>query len=545
MIANKVDHRDRLDVLSPAFCVKLFFYKYKVVAVFGLLFSAILYFFMMTHQLTNTFDALWHQNYYHAAATEFSSGRWLLFFVDKIMMGLHADPIASLFALALFVVGFIFVLELLDVRNSFISCLTLALFLSSTLVSNTLSYRYASVGYALAYFLSILALYAAMRVENTFLAVCVSGLFLGLSMSCYQAYSAVFCTVAVCYIISRCAHDNEQDLDKTGSLRQILLRICVSLAIGALFYVTSLCLALLLSRSSLSDYNGVDALTLRQFIVQLPRSFIRTYKAFGAYFFLDKLKINRLQPFGIFWLLLALFMTAIVVMSIRVWKIKKLRLLPLLSAVASLPVSASVYMLLIGDKLELQMTAGLAMLVPLFLIIAFANLGDKKSIRTLTVILSFALLYGGAMQVWFDQEAMYEGQNASETIMEQVLSDLEDENLLSSEYQYYFIGVPSENPLFCVSDVYYCSNAYAQIGNFWVSGNCSQMSYEGLLSKRMGIKLDFLYTSYDTVSDEVDVSSLPIFPNNGYITMVNEKTILVKISEYKPYQGDSKYVFNN
>ena len=90
----------------------------------GLSFAVVLYGLMMAQQLTNTFDGLWNQTYYHAGLPELTSGRWLLHYIDKLTLGLHADPITSLAALALFLVGFLLVLRLLGVEDPVVSALS-------------------------------------------------------------------------------------------------------------------------------------------------------------------------------------------------------------------------------------------------------------------------------------------------------------------------------------------------------------------------------------------------------------------------------------
>ena len=180
-----------------------FFKDYGSTAIFGLLFGTILYSLMMTQQLTNTFDGLWLQNSYYAGIGELSSGRWLLAYIDKFLMGIHADPITSIAALAFFVTGFLFVLDLFQLENKPGRILCLVLFISSTLISVTLSYRFTSLGYALAYLFSALSIYAVVKIRNPVMSVGIAGVLLGLSMSCYQAYLAVFCIVAVFYAIFR------------------------------------------------------------------------------------------------------------------------------------------------------------------------------------------------------------------------------------------------------------------------------------------------------------------------------------------------------
>ena len=119
----------------------------------------------------------------------------------KLVMGTHADPVISIVALALYVIGFLFVLDLFNPTRKSVQCLCMALFISSTLISTTLSYRYTSLGYGLSFLLAVLSIYAIIKIRNHYFGICISGILLGLSMACYQAYLATFCIIAVFYAI--------------------------------------------------------------------------------------------------------------------------------------------------------------------------------------------------------------------------------------------------------------------------------------------------------------------------------------------------------
>lgn len=509
-------------------------------AIFGLVFGALLYSLMMTHQLTNTFDGLWIQNFYHAGLSELTSGRWMLYFVDKLTMGLHADPVASLAALSLYVLGFVLVLELFHVENKSVSFLCIALWISSTVICNTLSYRKTSLGYGFAYLFSVVGVFSAVMIKNRIGAILLSGLSICLSMACYQTYLGVFCIVALFYLIWLCSRRNAEG---TPSIMHSLVRFSCSLVAGAVFYLISLHFFLYLNDAALSSYNGANSITLSGLICGMPENIYKTYRYFGIYFFTEALKLNRLQSFGIFYLLLALLIGSIVMIGIRAWKISKWRVILPLFAVPAIPIACNAYMLLAGNKLELQMTAGLAMLIPLTMIIVFSCIPRKQAPQLLCILICSALVYGNAMQVWFDQEAMYEGRNACHTIATQIVEDLKDNDLLSADYEYFFVGAPARNDYFAVSDIYACANGYAQMGNFWTAGSCLQLSYHGLINKWMGFNLPFSssYLFYDNVSDQYDVESLPVFPNDGYITVFDDHLVVIKISEYEAYCEYSSY----
>ena len=61
------------------------------------------------------------------------------------------------------------------------------------------------------------------------------------------------------------------------------------------------------------------------------------------------------------------------------------------------------------------------------------------------------------------------------------------------------------------------------------------MSYKGLIGKHMGLDMQMSYSFYGDIERRVDISALPQFPNDGYISMIDEKTVIIKIGEYEKY----------
>lgn len=505
-----------------------------------MIFSIILYSMMMSQQLTNTFDGLWYQNYLLAGDGELSSGRWMLRFIDKISMGLHADPITSIVTLFLFILGAILILDLFGITDKLISFLFVALLTSSATVSITLSYRFTSMGYGLAFLLAVFGIYGLMQIRSNILAVGLSGISLGLSVACYQAYLGVYCVIAVYYIIFLVSKDPSDNNSGTILLHAIAKTV-IAIVIAVLFYFVSLRLLLKYYSVSLSDYNGIGNISLFSTIQGIPNSIIKSYRYFFLFFFRNTLKINILSRYGVFYIFFALALLMLVLNGIKLWKANRTgSVLSVLFAVC-IPVAANAYMLIAGNKLELHMAVGLAMVIPLTILPAF-SLFKTKWARSLCIVYCFLLIYGSSVQVWIDQEAMYEGSNACETIATQILDDLEEEELLSTDKEYFFVGVPIKNEFFSVSNIYRSyANGYAQMGNFWVAGRCCQMSYYGLINKRMGFNLPRSEYSDEEFAEDETVISMPTFPNKGYIMEIDEKTVLIKVSDYGGYIGESKY----
>ena len=61
----------------------------------------------------------------------------------------------------------------------------------------------------------------------------------------------------------------------------------------------------------------------------------------------------------------------------------------------------------------------------------------------------------------------------------------------------------------------------------------------------MGINLPVSDLLYEDIAAKTDVSEMPVFPSDGYIQLLDEHLVVIKISEYKAYSGDSKYVLGS
>lgn len=67
------------------------------------------------------------------------------------------------------------------------------------------------------------------------------------------------------------------------------------------------------------------------------------------------------------------------------------------------------------------------------------------------------------------------------------------------------------------------------------------MSYNGLIEKYMGFNLPMSYLYYEDIVKEINVSEMPEFPKDGYITLIDDHVVVIKISEHKEYMEYSDY----
>ena len=136
-------------------------------------FTAVLYSFFMVNQLSNTWDGFWHQDYHVASHHEISCGRWLLPVFDKILRGLHLEPINTLAVIALFAASFVVALYALDISDSAMTVIGGVVLFSSPILSAVISYRYVAVAFGVSCLLSCVGSAICIKLRNNVAAVLV------------------------------------------------------------------------------------------------------------------------------------------------------------------------------------------------------------------------------------------------------------------------------------------------------------------------------------------------------------------------------------
>lgn len=496
--------------------------------VFGMIFSIVIYSTFMTQQLTNTYDGLWRQSYSEAGDWERSLGRWLLHEVDIIHKGLHLDPMTSIMTLAAYVLGFVLILDLLNVRNKVISCVSMALFLSSTLVSIVLSYRMTSFAYGLSFFASIAAIYLLNKIKGANMRVAAAAICICASMSLYQAYFDAFCLVALFYLIY-------QIMILKINIKQFisyLINLVESVIIGIILYVFTMSVSLRRRNITLSDYHGANSSGSADTIKSIPNSIIRAYKEFFGYYFNPQSKgffINAFQNFNLLWFAFVIAFILVVFAGIKIHKECEKPLFILYCVTVLLMPLASNFVLIMAPMADfsLQITVGLAIFLPMAVVLMDSLTDINKYVTGVIIALLLIISGGNVLQVQLDQNAMLDGKNACTTMAYQIIDDLKDQNLLDSEL--FFVGTMADNPKFFKSELFNKANRYAQVGHFALGGNCMRQSYYGLFDRLLGVDLHFSDVDYEQLAYEEDIAAMPSYPYDGYIKTRDDK-VIVKIN---------------
>ncbi len=497
--------------------------------IFGFVFSVIIYSTFMTLQLTNTFDGLWRQNYDYKGDWELSLGRWFQPYIDKLHLGMHTDPLTSLISISFFVFGMIVILDLFNIHKRIISYTSMAIFLSSTLVSITLSYREFSIMYSLSFLLSTIAAHLMFDSVRRWLSVMISAILLCITMGIYQPYVAIFC-VLVAFKVLVCDACSES----THSILRYIVDTLLSIVAGAILYLSLLFIKMHRHNVELSNYHSASSSLRFDTFLKLPHNIFRMYRLFIQYFVCSQdnlgYTVNVFQKHGLLLLFLLVSIAIIVMIAIKKIVNNGHRLVVYFIAALFIPIACNVELLLATDQdLQLHMTVAIALYPALVLIAFYKAFSEKKRFIGIVLALYTLIIFGNVLQIQLDQNAMYEGYNATYTMIADIIHDLNDKNLISKEYEYFFVGCPRNNEFFYVSPLYDRANNYGQVGRFWLSGNCMVQSYNGFINRRMGYNIYISNTNYEEYAEDDKVIKMPSYPENGYITQ-RDQEIIVKIS---------------
>ncbi len=267
------------------------YFTCALACVFGL----VLYSQLMSHQLVNAYDGLWEYTYHSAGKWELSLGRWFWLYLDKIRFGINNDPWTSILTIILFSIGMCVISDIFCLEDKKVSFITSALFISSTAVCVSLSYRYMSPIFGVAFLLSVLAVWVIIKMNKIALPVLLGSFMVALSMGAYQAYLGCTCLIIVGYLLWQLYCTDVQ----WKQLGIYVGKSAAMLSIGGILYVLLLKVHLIIFQTSLSNYNGADTYSLWNSIKKLPVTIKNAYSIFFMYFFKDLYRTNMLQSYRI------------------------------------------------------------------------------------------------------------------------------------------------------------------------------------------------------------------------------------------------------
>ena len=514
--------------------------------------SGILYSELMINQLTNDYDGLWENSFHNAGAWEISLGRWFWQYISRARFGTSSDPYTTLITLAIMAAGLLLLFDLWHVSGRYIIFLSGMLFLSNAAICFELSYRYMSPTFGAAFLLSIMSVWCFKKIDRTVVSILAGSLCIAFSMGSYQAY---ICCTTVAFLTALLI-DLSRNTD-WESIARFSARSIAGILLGGFEYIAILNIYLRKHNLEMSVYQGADSYSIANSLQCLPTSIYKAYQIFVLYFKGILFKINRMQGKHIFAFLFILLLIRMIFVFWDIYAKSRIKaVLFVLLCFLYPPAALSVLMIATDAVFALQMSCGPALFLSA-LPCLFCQKNEKpaetdvksdtqtedlsprnnlrklykkcrKLFNLIFILFMSAVLYGSIFQVIIDQNTMYEGRIATENVADMVVDRLLQEDLISSEYRYVFVGTPCSSPLYAIDSNYEYANIYALYGA-WYSGHNGAKSWRGVIRYRKGLNLNVVSDpEYNILSSSETIADMPQFPKTGSI-MLDGDIVYIKI----------------
>ena len=542
-----------------------FYNKWKKFFFINLAVSIFSYFMLISLQLLNQLDAIWHYGYGGAGNWERNLGRWVLPYLDDLRFGLLTDPFCSVLALSLFILGNIILFVIIgwepDKFRTYAVCF---IFLVSTSVGAWLSFRYTSANYAVAYMFAILAVYFCKcnikisRFEQLFgkradvaanaLVVVVASICIMLSLGSYQAFFDSTCLVMLLAFMLMLYRGND-----SKELFSFFVKSVISIVFGAILYFVGLKITFAkYGIEQLNSYNEGNSLGILNSFVKIPDTIGSTLYYFRKYFFDTMFRWNRLQEHGAFRILIfGLLITALIVATVRIAKSNIIYAVLFVICALLLPVATNIVLFVATESyLSIQMTNGLAMFIAVAFVLVFEILLDenviksdsnnsivlvktqvlRKIVSVVVVATSILVIYGNYISVQIDQEACREGTTGTVTLAREMLDSLKNLGYADKGGQVCFVGTPCGNERFMYSEIYPMANELMQFGNWGNAASTHGQTWVGIYREYLGYFVEPCSNeTYEAIIERDDVATMPMYPRAGSIKEI-DGIIVIKVS---------------
>ena len=482
---------------------------YKLVILVSLVVALVIHLPLITKNIL-TADVLLNTGYYSGYSWEISLGRFGLYLVGLFKGFLVLTQLEIFLSILLFLGSIILIFDLFEIKNKVIQVLCGVLVSVSPVVSATLLFHYCSFAYALAFFLSVLAVYLLVKSKNKFLKYVIPSFLITFSLSMYQAYLAIPLTLLLlCWMI--------QILKEKFHWKEFFLSFGI-VVLGALFYFILMKLSLLVFHVDLSSYRGASQFGIDT-ILDIPSRIILAYQSFYQYYFTDSIVSNSNMFMQIFYIVF--------------YKNKvsfKYSLLFLFFFLL-IPVFVNVVVIVLPDT-EMQLLMSSGYLLVFFFVCYFMQ--DKKVFSILTVFLFSFIIRGYIIQ----DSATYQTLEHTYKKTYQIASDIRNQiNELGYKKQVMIAGNLDQNAYYHKESSTELRNistyTYGFVSNyslFWDEYTNMKNGWSHFLEQELGTSITFVSSdTYQEILDSSEYQKMECYPGDKSIQLIDD-VIVVKIS---------------
>lgn len=489
--------------------------------VFAIITGTLVYFTMMSNNLVNNLDGIWHPSRFIAGDWEISLGRGLLRYVDRARFGIVSTAWNSILAFIFLGIADVLIIKVFKIEKTVFAYLLIFLSIVNPVISESLTYSFTSVDYALSFLFIVIAFVLVVseskrKIVNYILAaVCF-----GASMALYQAYICVFAVLILYYLMAR--------LNNKYTLKDVLPQGGIALGVfvgGGLCYLLITKLLLWRAGVTLSDYKGAGNVSIISIIVNLPISILNAYKEFFRYVITQRMNI-KMEFSGIMMIILAVVIIGLIIYGII--KSKKINYLFIIPAFLIIPMAACIVCLIaVGNSISGIMAMGILLAIVLF----YTFIKDYKVPVIIFNVTIIALAWFMVNTVVNDQIALKEGTVATTNITQDIISDIYSKNLLEEADSIAFVGRTYDNPYIYKSEAFENANEYAQFGKWSTDPRNNRATWIGVTESLCGVSVPICdEITYAEIVNAGKTDGMPVYPKEGSIRVVDD-VIVVKISE--------------
>lgn len=275
---EKITMKEKIDVQKPDdLGLDISDLRYFLVM---LLFSAVVFFLLISQRLTNTFDGLWNNTWFFGGYWQVVTGRWLWPVIDVLRFGIQTEPFNSLLTLSMSALAVTLLRKFFTEKDSVVTYLAGMAVLASTVTGIQLSYRFQSPVFGCSFLFSVLAAERVVRAADFRKAVVQGALLLVMSLACYQTSLDNFCLLLLTYLLLLLF----RNVDREKVHAHIGRSLC-SAAAGMVLYFLLTKLIVWACGWQMASYNGGADVSVLSILKNLPNAIAETYQLFGAYFF--------------------------------------------------------------------------------------------------------------------------------------------------------------------------------------------------------------------------------------------------------------------
>lgn len=519
-----------------------------------LLFSSFVFFPLISQRLTNAYDGMWTTAEYGAGGWELSNGRWLWPVLNSLRFSIQLNPINAMACLTTVSLGVTLLRQLFEkesgVRASWLSWLAGAGYVSNVVVACYLSFAHQSPEFGISFFLSVMAAYCAIRVEKMIVGIISGAVVLAMSLGLYQTNLASFCLVMLAYFLLLLFRNEEKQ-----KIREHICRSLASAASGAVLYLLILKITLWATGTAMADYQGGADISVSGILKNLPSNVAKCYELFYRYFFGTLVKHNMLQETAaVFVLIFCVVGAALACRLVRLIRRKDWEnTFYGTAALLVLPMMCTVFMVATSQaSFYIPMSGGLALFLPVcFWLLDSSREGEtacdvfhkcwNKAEKALTLLTAAAVVYGSVFMSAVDQQAMYEGRQATKELSDLIAQTLVSEGYYDDEIPVMLVGNASSNPLFRTHELYHRANPYARVGLFMAeTAGTIRFSWDAAFRDYTPIWLNLCDNkTYQELLETEEIAEMPTFPQEGSIRKM-DGVLVIKISEEYHLDADWK-----